>query len=147
MIAQLLEKQTTYRHLVGQLIWAVQGSRPDMAFEMIALSTKLKEGTIGDISRAIKVVNQLKDVVSVIMFPRLKKDFLGCKILVLSDASLGNINNGTGSTGAHIIWLIDGTGKCCPLAWQANKIKRLVSSSIAAEALSLQEGLESSYYY
>ena len=45
-----------------------------MAFEMIDLSTKLKEGTIGDLSRAIKVVNRLKDVDSVIMFPRLKKD-------------------------------------------------------------------------
>ena len=78
---------------------------------MIDLSTKLKEGTIGDLSRAITVVNRLKDVDSVIMFPRLKKDFVGCKILALSDASLGSINNGTGSTGAHIIWLIDGTGK------------------------------------
>ena len=81
------------------------------------------------------------------MFPHLNKDFEGCKILALSDASLGNINNRTGSTGAHIIWLIDGTGKCCPLAWQANKIKRVVRSTIAAEALSLQEGLKTSYYY
>ena len=47
----------------------------------------------------------------------------------------------------HIIWLIDGTGKCCPLAWQANKIKRVVRSTITGEALSLQKGLESRYYY
>ena len=51
------DEQTPYRHLVGQLNWAVQGSRPDIVFEMIDLSTKLKEGTTGDLSGAIKVVD------------------------------------------------------------------------------------------
>ena len=37
---------------------------------------------------------------------------------------------------------MDCYGKCCPLFWHANKIKRVVRSTIAAEALSLQEGLE-----
>ena len=55
--------------------------------------------------------------------------------------------DGTGSTGAHIVWLVDNRGKCCPLSWHANKIKRIVRSTIAAEALRLQEGLESSFYY
>ena len=59
--------------------------------------------------------------------------------LVFSDASLCNINNGTGSTGAHIVWLVDNDGKCCPLSWLAGKIKRVVRSKIAAESLSLQD--------
>lgn len=42
------EEQTKYRQLVGQINWAVQRPRPDMAFELIDLSTKLKAGTIGD---------------------------------------------------------------------------------------------------
>ena len=50
-----------------------------------------------------------------------------------------------GVHGAHIVWLVDNHGKCCPLSWHANKIKRVVRSTIAAEALSLQEGLESSF--
>ena len=37
------EEQTEYRQLIGQINWAVQGTRPDMAFELIDLSTKLKE--------------------------------------------------------------------------------------------------------
>ena len=49
-------------------------------------------------------------------------------------------------SGGHIVWLVDCHGKCCPLSWHANKIKRLVKSTIAAETLSLQEGLESSFY-
>ena len=51
------EEQTEYRQLIGQTNWAVQGTRADMAFELKDLSTKLKEGTISDLSRAIKAVN------------------------------------------------------------------------------------------
>ena len=38
------EEQTEYRQLIGQINWAAQETRPDMAFELIVLSTKLKEG-------------------------------------------------------------------------------------------------------
>ena len=38
------EEQTEYRQLIDQINWAVQGTRPDMAFELKDLSTKLKEG-------------------------------------------------------------------------------------------------------
>ena len=32
-----LEEQTAYRQLIGQIDWVVQGSRPDLAFELIDL--------------------------------------------------------------------------------------------------------------
>ena len=44
------EEQSLYRQIVGQINWAVQGSRSDLAFEMIAASTKLKQATVGDIT-------------------------------------------------------------------------------------------------
>jgi len=84
---------------------------------------------------------------SLITFPDLSKTAEDWKILVFTDASLCNLNNGTGSTAGHIVWLVDTKGKCCPLFWHAGKIKRVVRSTIAAEALSLQEGLESAVYY
>ena len=56
------QEQSEYRQLIGQINWAVQGARPGMAFELIDLSTKLKQGNIGDLSRAIKVVNRMKDI-------------------------------------------------------------------------------------
>ena len=37
-----LEVQTPYRQLKGQINWVVQGSRSDLAFKLIDLSTKLK---------------------------------------------------------------------------------------------------------
>ena len=36
---------------------------------------------------------------------------------------------------------------CCPIAWNAHKIKRVLRSTLAAEMLSLQEGLDASVYY
>ena len=69
------------------------------------------------------------------------------KTVVFTDASLGNIKNWTGSTGTYIVWLMDNTGQCCPIAWNAHKIKCVVRSSLAAETLSLEEGLEASFYY
>lgn len=141
------EEQTSYRQIIGQINWAVQGTRPDMAFELIDLSTKLKQATVGDLSRAVKTVNRLKDVRSIISFPRRSRNVGDWRIVVFTDASLCNINNGTGSTAAFVVWLADNQGKCCPLDWRTNKIKRVVRSTIAAEALSLQEGLECGYYY
>jgi len=140
-------EQTLYRKLVGQLNWAVQGSRPDQAFQMIDLSTKLKQATVGDLVRATKIVNGLKDIKSTVFFPNLNKNPSEWEIIVFTDASLGNINGGVGSTGSHIVWIIDKTGSCCPIAWQTHKIKRVVRSTIAAEALSLTEGLETAFYY
>lgn len=139
-------EQTLFRQIIGQLNWAVQGSRPDMAFDMIAMSTKLKQGKVGDLVRAIKKICRLKDIRSYMTFPELDK-MKELKMVVFTDASLGNINEGTGSTGAFIIWVMDKTGNCCPIAWNAHKIKRVVRSTLAAEMLSLEEGLEASVYY
>ena len=141
------EEQSVYRQVIGKINWAVQGTRPDIAFELIDLSTKLKQATVGDLSRAVKTVNRLKDVRSIISFPRLSRNVSDWRIVIFTDASLCNINSGTGSTAAYVVWLADKEGKCCPLDWHANKIKRVVRSTIAAEALSLQEGLECGYYY
>ena len=35
------QEQTVYRQMIGQLNWAAQGSRPEMPFDMIQMSTKL----------------------------------------------------------------------------------------------------------
>ena len=94
-----LEEQTAYRQLIGQINWVVQGSRPDLAFELTDFSTELKQGTelnISDLSRAIKAVNRLKVVNSMIVFPTLSTDVNDWKIVVFSYASLCNINDGTG---------------------------------------------------
>ena len=131
--------------MVGRLNWAVQGTRPDMAFQMLELSTKFRKGSVDDLTRSIKAVGKLKDHASKLCFPCLGNS-AGWTILMYSDAAFANLNDGTSSTGAHIVLLVGVGGKCCPLSWQANKIKRVVRSTLAAEALSLLEGLEDGIY-
>ena len=77
---------------------------------MIYLSTKIKQAIIGDFIRAMKQVNSLKDVQSVLKFPILNWEGSELKLVLFTDASLGNINNGISSVGAYIIWLMDGSG-------------------------------------
>ena len=139
-------EQTTLRKVVGRINWVTQGSRPDMAFDLIELSTKLKRGTIADLLQARKAIKKLKSTDSAILFPALSQTVDKWSICVYSDAAHANICDGTCSVGAHIVFLADQLNKCCPLHWQANKIKRIVRSTLAAETLSLLDGLDSACY-
>ena len=116
-----------------------------MAFELISMSTKLKQGKVSDLVRAIKKISRLKDIKSFMTFPRLDRSYL--KIIVFTYASLGNIIEGLGSTSAYTVWIMDKTRNCCPIEWNAHKIKTVVRSTLAAEMLSLGEGLEAGLYY
>ena len=42
---------------------------------------------------------------------------------------------------------MDNTGQCCPIEWNAHKIKHVVRFTLAAEILSLEVGLEAGFYY
>ena len=75
------------------------------------------------------------------MFPVLSKND-NWSIIIFTDASHANLADGAGSMGAHAVFLVDEHGNCCTLAWHAGKIKRVVRSTIAVEALSLCEGIE-----
>ena len=66
-------------------------------------------------------------------------------MLVFTDAALGNLE-GSGSTGGKLILLSSSKGDLCPLSWHTNKIKRVVRSTLAAEMLSLQEGIDEAIY-
>ena len=85
------EEQTILRQMVGRLNWAVQGSRPDLAFEMIQLSTKLKKGIVSDFIQAVKCTRKLKSGVSQVRFANLGS-YETWKLIVFSDASHANLN-------------------------------------------------------
>ena len=56
-----------------------------------------------------------------------------------------NLPNG-GSQSVHIIFLTCNGKKCCPLVLISDKLKRVVRSTLVAEALALNEGCESAMY-
>ena len=140
-----MNEHTQLRSLAGKLNWAVQGTRPDMAYDLVEISTKFKNAQVVDLLQVIKSMKHLKDYDCKVFFPNLGP-ISGWKILLFADASHANLNDGVSSMRAYIIFLVGQNRKCCPLSWNGNKIKRVVRSTIAAETLSLQEGLEDAMY-
>ena len=63
------------------------------------------------------------------------------------NASFANINNGCGSIGGQLIFLSDKKGKVALINWHSGKVKRVVRSTLAAETLSLVEGLEDAIFH
>ena len=68
------------------------------------------------------------------------------KILVWSDAAFANLSDKVSSGGGYVIFLVDSSLNCAPLCWKTNKIKRVVRSTLAAEALILESSVEHALY-
>ena len=66
--------------------------------------------------------------------------------IVYTDAALGNLSDGVSSPAGILVFLSDGVKHSCPLSWRANKIRRVVRSTLAAETLALQEGIDEALY-
>ena len=135
---------TLLRRYVGALNWVVRATRPDLSFDMVQLSTKFNNGKVEDLIKARKVVKSLLQMENKVVFPKL--DVNSLKLVVYTDASFGNLNDGVDSMGACIVFLTDKNGKCVPLDWSANKVKRVVKSTIAAETLALANGLDNAIF-
>jgi hypothetical protein len=150
----MLEKQseltsteyTLFRSIVGSMNWLAHGSRPDILFDLIDLSMKFNKATIEDLCRAMKILRKLNDVASKVKYPSLNLDVSQWKIIVFTDAALHNLSDRVSSTAGRVVFLRDKHNCCCTLSWKCNKVKRVVRSTLAAEALSLQEGIEESLY-
>ena len=134
------DELTLLRQMVGSLNWTVRSTRPDLAFDLINLSTKFKGGKIADLKAAKKTLTKLKDKATV-KIPKI--DLETAELFLFTDASHGNLNEAKDSTAAYVLFLADPeTGRVAALDWKANKSKRIVNSTLAAEALSLHNGLD-----
>ena len=121
----------------------MQSTRPDVAFDMLMLSMKFQSGVVEDILHLNKVIKKVKLKEGFIKYP-----YLGSpgswKVCLFSDASFANLPDGVSSAMAYIVFLVGNA--VCPLTWKANKIVRVVKSTLAAEALSLLAGLDEAMY-
>ena len=143
MKTNMHEHEETYlRKYCGSLNWAVGTSRPDLSFQMINLSTNFKGGKVAALKQAHSVMKQLKKKPAYIRFSNLHT-FKDCELWCYSDAAHRNLNNNTDSAGGYILCIVNiKSGKCAPLEWRSNKIKRKVPSTLGAEMLSLVTALD-----
>ena len=134
------------RALTGQLNWVATQIWPDVSYDVLDLSMKLKKHpTVEDLLTANKTVKKLKvDQKSGIFFPE-KGDFEDLKFDVFCDAAHANLPDGCSSCQGHII-LSSGSERCCPLTWSSHKTRRVVQSSLSAEALAMLGSLDEAMY-
>ena len=67
------------------------------------------------------------------------------KIIVFTDGAHGNLVDG-GSQGDHFAFLVGENGKCALISWQLKRISRVVKSSLAAEKLSMSDGIDGAVF-
>ena len=132
------------RKICGSLNWIVMATRPDLSFDLIELSTKQQKGKVSDLAKARKIMLSMDPSDCKIFIPKL--DESSVEFRVYTDASFGNLDNGAGSMGGHVVFLKDKFGNSVPIDWKSRKIKRIVRSTLAAEALSLGDGLDTGLF-
>lgn len=139
------KEKESFRSLVGQLGWLCTNSRPDLSYDVLELSCKVNNPTVEDLIEANKCLRKACTFKSSMYFPGLG-DSSKYKLVVYSDASYANLPDGVSSAGGFVIFLVGECGKCCPLYWEAKKIRRVVKSTLAAETLAAAEAVDMAYY-
>ena len=126
------------RGIAGQINWISSQTRPDVSFDSLESRVERNKAFIGTLKSANKVARKIKMRESEIFFPEIGELE---KLEIYSDAGFCNLPDGISSTQGQVI-LLRGDKHCCVLDWSSVKIKRKVSSTLEAEALSLKGALE-----
>ena len=136
------EELSSMRKWTGITNWTVRSTRPDLSFDMISHSTKFKGGKVEDLASAKRTLNNLQRNPAYIMISNVA-EAKDCEIWCYSDAAFRNLNDGVDSAGGYVILIVNTrNGVCAPLDWKANKIRRKVASTLAAETISLGTALD-----
>ena len=133
-------EKSKVRHTAGQLNWLSSQTRPDIAFENCVVGSSVSKATVETVYKVNKAIRKVKQQDTVLRFPK-ALDIEHCQILTFCDASFANLTN-RASQGGHILFLVDPKGTYCPISWQSHRLKRVVSSTLAAECLASVEAAE-----
>ena len=134
----LAKEQSILRSKVGQLLWLAKQSRPDIAFDVTTLASRLHVSTIEDLKCVNKIIRKVQAEQVCLNFHDLGEDV---ELLLFSDASYGNLVN-DGSQGGYVIFLKGKNGQVNPVTWQSKKIRRMARSTLASETLALVDGMD-----
>ena len=135
------EETTILRQIMGKVNWVIRATRPDMAYDMVHISSKFHNGSIEDIKQASKAMSNMQRNKAYINIPNLE-DANNIELWCFSDASHGNINDRQESVIAYIIFAANKDTKlAAPIAWKAGKPKRTCLSTLEAETLAMEQAL------
>ena len=139
------EETTEMRRAAGRLGWLGRGTRPDLLFSQIEISTTFVSGVVGYLMLASTALRKVKSQGSY-LFIRDLGDVRNWSIEISTDASFKNLNDGVHSTAAGVILIRNSSNLAVPVMWYANKIRRVCGSTLEAETLSLVEGMGQAVY-
>jgi len=143
-------ERSAYRSLLGQLQWLASQSRPDIAFEVNRAAQKTTRATVSDIQNMNTIVDYLKNHIDfVITVPRGRVDVMRSTIITYGDSSFANVEGEKSQAGIvcsltekpDLVW----RGRFdlqVPISWNSSTVKRIVRSTLAAEAYSVSEAVE-----
>jgi hypothetical protein len=141
-----LPNASIMRTCAGQLAWVANATRPDQSFLASFLQGVQDKGTVAHLQMYNKAVREMKERKVCLRFPSgiPLKDL---RILCITDAGWGTRSNGE-SQGGYVLCLTVPKmfervrAPCWVVDWQSKKLRRVVRSSVAAETLAGQNGLD-----
>ena len=141
-----IKDPTLMRTCAGQLAWVANATRPDQAFLASFLQGIQDKGNVSHIQLFNKAVREMKQRKVCLHFPP-GIELENIRILCISDAGWGTRANGE-SQGGYLLCLTvpqmleRKRAVCWLIDWQSKKLRRVVRSSVAAETLAGQNGLD-----
>ena len=136
---------TLCRSTIGKLNWVATQTRPDISFDVSDITSSLKSRQVSCIQSINKTTRKLKKSASQIVIPNLG-NLSETKIVAYCDASFAS-ENGTSSQAGYVIFLVGANHKHVPVAWQSQRVKRVVKSTQAAETLALVDTMEACVFF
>ena len=140
------EERQSLRGLIGSLQYAAVHTRPDLASRLSMLQSDINRATVNTLISANQALHEAKKYhdTTIQIQPIPVEDF---RFLAFSDASFASKTNPSSHTGCMIMGthkLISENVSCpvSPIAWGCKKIQRVVTSTLAAETVSLSSVLD-----
>ena len=96
-------ERETLRAKIGQLLWILNHTRPDISCDVSILGSKLKDATINELQTVNTLISKIKDNQYTLRYQPLDLSF---KRLSFTDAAFGNLSD-RGGQGGHVIFLLD----------------------------------------
>ena len=134
------------RAIIGSLQYASVHTRPDLSSGLSMLQSAIPKATIATLVEANRVLHEAKrfhDTCIVIQPIPLEE----VRFLAFSDASFASAKNPDSHAGSIILAVHADLGKnlpssISPLTWSSRKIQKVVTSTLAAEAVALNSTLD-----
>ena len=140
------EEKQNLRGLIGSLQFASVNTRPDLASRLSSLQSQINSATVGTLILANRTLHEAKrhhDVTVTVQAIETRQ----VRFLSFSDASFASRKAPTSQAGNIILAThqrIEENVACpiSPISWGSKKIQKVVTSTLAAETMSLSSSLD-----